>query len=145
MEITQCLREDHRALLDLSKRMSRADSATEARALYRQLDKLLKAHSSAEEAVVYVALDSLGQKKLSDTTREGEVEHSLCDHLMAQLGSERATQALWRAKAMVVYELLEHHIEEEHKDMFPVLRKHFDAPARAALGQAFERRKAQKA
>jgi hemerythrin superfamily protein len=142
MDITELLQMDHDELLRLSRRMGQQGDPQDAKALYRELRALLVAHSRAEEAVVYRALDKLGQVKLAEATQEGEVEHSLCDHLMGLMARGRAESAVWKARAAVVHELLDHHVQEEKDEMFPTLRKHFDAQARAAMGQQFERRKA---
>lgn len=141
MTIDTLIRKDHTALLKQAKAMSTTDKPAQARASYNALKALLVAHSRAEEAVVYRALDKLGMATVREATQEGEVEHSLCDHLMAQLAKGKADSALWKARAKVVYELLDHHIEEEHQEMLPLLDKHFDAAQRAALAQRFEARK----
>lgn len=142
MTIDTLLRQDHAALLKQAKMMSTTDKPAQARACYSALKALLEAHSRAEEAVVYRALDKLGMTSVREATQEGEVEHSLCDHLMALLAGGRPNSALWKARAKVVYELLDHHIEEEHEEMLPLLTRHFDAPQRAALARRFEARKA---
>jgi hemerythrin-like domain-containing protein len=141
MNIVDCIKQDHSALLKTSKAMSTAEDPATARGHYSALKLLLVAHSRAEEAVVYRALDKLGLKTVKEATQEGEVEHSLCDHLMALLGRGKADSPRWKARAKVVYELLEHHIEEEHQEMLPLLVKHFEATALVAMGERFEARK----
>jgi hemerythrin-like domain-containing protein len=142
MTIDTLIRQDHTALLKQAKVMSTANNPVQARACYKALEGLLEAHSRAEEAVVYRALDRLGMVTVREATQEGEVEHSLCDHLMAQLANGKPGSALWKARAKVVYELLDHHIEEEHEEMLPLLERHFDKAQRAVLAKRFETRKA---
>jgi hemerythrin-like domain-containing protein len=141
MTIDTLIRQDHTVLLKQAKAMSTTDKPVQARAHYKALQALLEAHSRAEEAVVYRALDRLGMATVREATQEGEVEHSLCDHLMAQLAKGKADSALWKARAKVVYELLVHHIEEEHQEMLPLLEKHFNVAQREALAKRFEQRK----
>lgn len=142
MTIDTLIRQDHTALLKQAKAMSTANNPLQARACYKALKGLLEAHSRAEEAVVYRALDRLGIATVREATKEGEVEHGLCEHLMAQLAKGKADSALWMARAKVVYELLDHHIEEEHQEMLPLLDKNFDKAQRAVLAKRFEARKA---
>ena len=142
MTIVSAIRLDHTHLLKEAKSMSQAKDPAVARAHYAALKKLLLAHSGAEESVVYRALDKLDRGDVREATREGEVEHRLCDHLMSLLARGKADSPRWKARAKVVYELLDHHIEEEHKEMLPLLEKSFDADQRAALAQRFEARKA---
>jgi hemerythrin-like domain-containing protein len=141
MTIDILIRQDHAALLKQAKAMSTTDKPAQARACFHALKALLVTHSHAEEAVVYRALDRLGIVTVREATQEGQVEHSLCDHLMAQLATGKADAALWKARAKVLYELLDHHINEEHQEMLPLLDKHFDAAQRAALAKRFEARK----
>ena len=142
MTIISIIRRDHAELLKQAKAMSTAGDDAQARAIYTSLKALLVAHSRAEEAVVYRALNQLGLEAIRKATQEGEVEHSLCDHLMTKLARGKPASALWQARARVVYELLEHHLEEEHQEMLPLLSRHFDEPQRAAMAQRFEARKA---
>lgn len=142
MTIDTLIRADHTTLLQQAKAMCSTDDAPQARAAYTALKDLLVAHSRAEESVVYRALDKLGLATVQEATQEGEVEHSLCDHLMARLARGKADSALWKARAKVVCELLEHHIDEEHQEMLPLLDKYFDTAQRAALAKRFEARKA---
>lgn len=131
MTIDTLIRADHTTLLQQAGAMCSANDPEQARAAYA-LKALLEAHSCAEESVVYRALDKPGLATVQEATQEGEVEHSLCDHLMARLARGKADSALWTARAKVVCELLEHHIDEEHQEMLPLLHKRFEA-RKAAL------------
>jgi hemerythrin superfamily protein len=142
MDIARQLQSDHDAMLRLSRRVARTKDTQQAKAHCLELRALLRSHSRAEEEIVYPALDALGLSKLALATDEGMVEHGLCDHLAGRLVRANSDRPLWKARAMVLHELLEHHLQEENDEMLPVLRAKFDAPARAALGEHFERRKA---
>ena len=131
------IRQDHVKLLQLAKQMALTPSPAVAHASFLALKALLSAHSKAEELVVYKALDKLGLRSVSKATKEGEVEHALCDHLMGKLSRGKADSALWRARACVVQELLEHHVEEEHQEMLPLLEKHFDAEGLGSMARRF--------
>jgi hemerythrin superfamily protein len=141
MDITRCLKTDHAQLRKLARQMSKPRGPDQAKQAYTALRQALTVHSRAEEVVVYGALDALGRKPIQAATREGAVEHDLCDHLMGLLARGSAESPQWRARAMVVYEMLDHHLEEEEEEMFKWLNQHFDAPARQALGDAFVQHK----
>ena len=141
MDIRDLLRKDHVEALRLAKHMSETNDAASAKNAYKTLRTELTAHSRAEEAVVYAALNKLGVKDATEMGHEGEVEHGLCDELLTQMARGGADKDTWKAKATVVCELLEHHVEEEHTEMFPLLAKHFSAEERVAMGAKFEARK----
>lgn len=143
MEILTELRREHREALALAHRLTSTDDVREARGLYRQLRAELTAHARAEETVVYAALKKLTDGEARDIGFEGEVEHALCDRLLEEMAGGRASSDGWKAKAKVVAELLEHHVEEEHAEMFPKVNKHFDAEARERMAERFQRLKDQ--
>jgi hemerythrin-like domain-containing protein len=137
-DVRDLIRRDHETLLDLLNQLcaSRASPAARTRAL-QQLAYAAPAHDKPEERAVYSALRKASEKS-ADIAYEGKIEHGLVSELLAKLerakdiGSPRAT-----AQAKVLKELLEHHIEEEHSEMFERLGKDFNAEERTALGAAF--------
>lgn len=143
MDILHALRADHEQALKTARRITETDDAREARTLYRELAQALAAHSRAEEAVVYAALKRTGDDAARDIAFEGAVEHTLCDQLIGEMATGRAGSDGWQARAKVVYELLQHHIEEEHDDMFKRIRRHFDAAERQRMAARFEQAKEQ--
>jgi hemerythrin-like domain-containing protein len=141
MDIVDALRDDHEAALATAREMSETDDPARARKLFRSLKKALGAHSRAEEAVVYGALKRLGEDGPVALAHESEVEHALLDSLLAEMEASRASSAAWQARAKVAFELLAHHIEQEHDQMFALLRRHFDTKARELMAARFARRR----
>lgn len=140
--IVELIKIDHQTLLEHANAMCEAKDGATAKSFYARLKVALTAHSDAEAFVVYRALDRLNVQALSEATKEGEVEHSLCDHLVQLMNRGKPDSALWRARAQVVLELLEHHIDEEHKDMLPELKARYDDQAQRAMAVRFLERKA---
>ena len=138
MDIRILLKKDHLEALKTAKTMSQTNDAEKARALFKELKMALTAHSRAEEKVVYGALKRTKVDKAVDMAHEGDVEHALCDDLLAQMTRGKADSATWQAKAKVLHELLEHHIEEEHEEMFAQLEKQFSDDELSAMGERFE-------
>ena len=60
--------------------------------------------------------------ELGETVDEGIQEHHVVKVLMAELGQVEAAADEWVAKMMVLIENVEHHAEEEEKEMFPSVR-----------------------
>jgi len=137
-DVRDLIRRDHDELLDLVGKLCDARRSSAARA--RVLQQLLFAapgHDKPEERAVYSALKKASEES-ADIAHEGKIEHELIAGILKKLaraqdiGSPRAM-----AQAKVLKELLEHHIEEEHSEMFRQLERDFDADQRAALGMAF--------
>jgi len=138
MDIRNCLKKDHVEALATAQEMSATDSPERARSLFAALRVALTAHSRAEEKIVYNALKRSKRDDAVELAHEGEVEHALCDDLLAQMARGKANSENWKAKATVVYELLQHHIEEEHAEMFKQLGELFTAAELSAMGERFE-------
>ncbi|WP_176256734.1 hemerythrin domain-containing protein [Derxia lacustris] len=137
MDIRDCLKQDHDEVKNLMTQICATDDASDAKKLFRQVKDMLTAHERSEEKVVYTALKKLTDEDEKELGFEGEVEHALADSLVEQLGHGSASTAPWKARAKVLKELLEHHIEEEESDIFDCLEQEFDDAQREKMGAAF--------
>ena len=72
---------------------------------------------------------------------EGYEEHHVVDMLMGELESLDVTDETWGAKAKVMKENIEHHIEEEEGEMFKKARQVFDREELEELGERMATRK----
>ena len=64
------------------------------------------------------------------------------DVLMGELESLDVSDETWGAKALVMKENIEHHIEEEEGEMFTKARQAFDRDELVDLGERMAKRKA---
>lgn len=141
-DVRALLQKDHVEVLDVAKRMHESKSANVRSALFAKLKPALTAHARAEEKVVYTALLGVKSKESHDYGNEGFVEHSLVDDLMKRLTAGDASSNTWQAQAKVLHELLDHHIDEEQRDVFSNLGEHFSSEELEQLGKKFATAKA---
>ena len=81
----------------------------------------LKVHTQVEEEILYPALyEALDASDLVD---EAIVEHATAKDLIEQIESMVGSDDLYDAKVMVLSEYINHHVEEEEKEIFPKARK----------------------
>ena len=73
---------------------------------------------------------------------EGYEEHHVVDMVMAELERLPFDDETWGAKAKVMKENIEHHMEEEEGEMFKQARSVFDRAELEALGERMAARKA---
>jgi len=109
--------------------------------LFATIKGELTVHETIEEEIFYPAL--LERAKTHDITLEGYEEHHVVDLLMGELESLDVSDETWGAKASVMKENIEHHIEEEEGEMFQKTRQVFDKDELDELGQRMSERKAQ--
>ena len=99
----------------------------------------LTIHETIEEEIFYPALKS--HPKAKDIVLEGYEEHHVVDLVMAELEGLDVSDESWGAKATVMKENVEHHMEEEEGDMFKKARQVFDRDELEELGTRMEQRK----
>jgi hemerythrin superfamily protein len=107
--------------------------------LFSTIKGELTVHEIIEEEIFYPELKSHPRAK--EIVLEAYEEHNVVDTLMSELESLPVDDETWGAKAKVMKENIEHHIEEEEGDMFKKARQVFDAAEMEDLGTRMEQRK----
>src|SRR5215207_11326420 len=107
--------------------------------LFSTIKGELTIHEIIEEEIFYPALRD--HPKAKDIVLEGYEEHHVVDLLMGELEGLDVSDETWGAKALVMKENIEHHIEEEKGEMFRQARSVFDERELADLGARMEERK----
>jgi len=128
------LEEDHRKV---KKMLAEGEETTERAEvtrsqLYATLRREMETHERIEEEIFYPALKA--HPKARDIVLEGYEEHHVVDLLMGELDATPYDDETWGAKAKVMKENIEHHIEEEEGEMFSAARKAFEDDELEALG-----------
>ena len=139
------LKKDHEKVRDLLSKLEKSAERGGDRAmqLYTQVETEVKIHSQVEEEIFYPAFREAAQKK--DDTKmffEAKEEHHVVDLVMPEL-SDTDSREEFAAKAKVLKELIEHHADEEEKEMFPRARKILDRDELRELGARIEQRKSE--
>ena len=108
--------------------------------LFATIKGELTLHEIVEEEIFYPELKA--HPKAEDIVLEGYEEHHVVDVLMGELERLDVSDETWGAKALVMKENIEHHIQEEEGEMFRQARQVFDAAELDDLGARMEARKA---
>jgi hemerythrin superfamily protein len=127
VDALELIKHDHEEIKKLFKQALDAAEGTERAALLHRIRAELVAHERMEEDVFYPALREASEKA-RDIVLEGYEEHHVIDTILDELVELPEDAEQWSAKAKVLHENLEHHIEEEEGEMFK--------RARAALTKA---------
>jgi len=119
------LTDDHLAVTALFRRYERLAkrdaAADERRTLARQICEMLKVHTQIEEEFFYPAARAAGID--TDKLDEAKVEHATAKDLIAQIEGANPDDDLYDAKMTVLREYIQHHVVEEHTEMFPSCRR----------------------
>jgi len=107
--------------------------------LFSTIKAELTVHEIIEEEIFYPELKA--HPKAQDIVLEAFEEHHVVDLLMGELESLDVSDETWGAKALVMKENIEHHIEEEEGEMFTQARRVFDKEELENLGERMAARK----
>jgi Hemerythrin HHE cation binding domain len=141
MDAIAMLKADHDKVKELlSDLESTTERGVKTRAeLFATIKGELTVHEVIEEEIFYPALKS--HPKAKDIVLEGYEEHHVVDLLMGELEDLDVSDETWGAKALVMKENVEHHIEEEESEMFAKARQVFDRQELLDLGERMAERK----
>lgn len=115
------LKEDHRAVEKLFKSFEEAKGEGRKEKLARQICLELSVHTKIEEEIFYPACDG---KIDEDLLKEAYVEHDAAKLLVAEIeAADGKSDDFFEAKVQVLSEEIEHHVQEEEKELFPQVRK----------------------
>jgi len=115
------LKDDHRAVEKLFKEFEGAKGEGRKEKLARQICLELTIHTMIEEEIFYPACRS---KVDEDLLKEAFVEHDAAKLLIAEIEAGNGeSDDFFDAKVQVLSEQIEHHVQEEEKELFPEARK----------------------
>ena len=101
---------------------------------FDQIRRELVVHTHIEETIFYPFLLSKGDDELQKITREGIEEHRQVKMFIEELGSMSSKSEEFPAKLQVLMEDVQHHVQEEEGEMFPMVRDQFDEQRLTELG-----------
>jgi hemerythrin superfamily protein len=125
MQALDLLIADHNRVRGLFAIFKEAHEAEDQTAMLECAGKImddLVVHTTIEEEIFYPAVRE-DTEEMGEVVDEGIQEHHVAKTLMEELGQVEPGGDEWVAKMMVLMENVEHHAEEEEKEMFPPLRK----------------------
>jgi hemerythrin-like domain-containing protein len=135
---------DHKNVRQLLKMLESAEEGDERLELFSQIENELKVHTQIEEEVFYPAFHQAAEgEKDEHLYYEAVEEHHVVDMVLPEIKDTDENSEEFAAKAKVLKDLVEHHIEEEEGEMFPKARKLMDTSELKDLGQQLEQRKQQ--
>ena len=139
-DILDTLKKEHDEVQELLASLVDSDKAAERKSLLKQIKAALVPHTKAEEKIVYdavIAARSQKNKNQIDGT-EGYLEHSLASQTLLKLGKiTPVTAPEFTATAKVLKELIDHHVQEEERNIWSDVKENFDSEARMQMNLRF--------
>ena len=141
MDAFNLLKADHRKVEELFSQLESASGQAKMR-VFEQIKTELELHTHIEETIFYPALEK--PKQTHDLTLEAYEEHDVVKKLLQELSRARTPNEEWEAKAKVLQENVEHHVEEEENELFEKAEAALSEEQIEALGEQMEAEKERK-
>ena len=136
-DILSTLQAEHDEVQEMLEKLNGSDNAREQKQLVARIKAALVPHNRAEEKVVYDAVLALKGREARVDGHEGYIEHNLGGITLKKLEKLTANTPEFKAAAKVLKELVDHHVEEEERNIWSLVRRNFSAEDRAAMNRDF--------
>jgi len=120
------LTKDHRTVQKIFKqaeKLDRQEDSEELQQLVQTACEELTLHAQLEEELFYPRVAEMVQENDQDLVQEALVEHNSAKQLIAQLEQMGPEDESYQATFKVLGEYVNHHIEEEERQIFPKAKK----------------------
>lgn len=124
IDAVELLTQQHREVEEMFERFEKMTDRAKVskKKLADEICNALIMHTTIEEEIFYPATREASEDT-EDLVDEAVVEHASAKDLIAQIMEMDPDDDLYDAKVKVLSEMIEHHVEEEEKEMFPKTRK----------------------
>jgi hemerythrin superfamily protein len=136
MDVFKLLKKDHREVKTLFKKCAEASSSKAREKLFQQIAQELTMHTQLEEEIFYPRLRQ--EEKLEETIGEAYEEHHVAKLLIQELSEMSPDEERWDAKLTVLQEMVEHHVQDEEKELFPKAERALGKDEAKTLGKQVE-------
>jgi hypothetical protein len=139
MKATDLLKKQHREVKALFKKVEGTDNPRMRRQLMQEIARSLEGHTLIEEEIFYPAVRGLETQKAEEMILEAFEEHHVVKLVLGELPRVNPEDERFEAKMTVLSELVQHHVEEEEKEMFKLAQK-LGKDELTSLGEQMEER-----
>jgi hemerythrin superfamily protein len=136
----ELLKTDHRTVEELFSRV-RDNEDGDNSDVFARIKLELDTHAHIEEMIFYPHCLKNGNEELQKIVREGIEEHKQVKLFLAEMDEESGRQPEFKAKMQVLMEDVEHHVEEEEDELFPLAEDQFGDETLRRLGALLEAEK----
>jgi hemerythrin-like domain-containing protein len=141
MDAFELLKADHKKVAELFDLLETANGKRKLE-VFKRIKSELELHAHIEESIFYPALEK--PLETHDLTLEAYEEHKVVKTLLGELSGARSASDEWQAKAKVLRENVEHHVDEEENELFDKADDALSDEEIEALGDRMAAEKARK-
>lgn len=140
MNIYQRLIDDHGKQRGMAAGLAKTEGDSDERnRLFFAFYKELEAHAAAEEQTFYAELMAMADGQ--EQSRHSVAEHQTASDLLKELADMDMSSSGWLQKFKTLKHEVEHHVDEEEREVFPLAQSLISEARANELGTEFEKRK----
>jgi hemerythrin superfamily protein len=118
------------------------EDARTRRTAMQDVIRQLTLHTKLEETIFYPAVRGIDGEEAKDMVLEAYEEHHVVKNVLRELPKLDPKADNFKAKMTVLKELVEHHVAEEEREMFPMAERQLGAERSRELAEAMAARAA---
>lgn len=122
IDAIELLKGDHRRVEALFSQFRKA-SGDEAETAVEEICDELEIHTQLEEAYFYPAVRKELGGEAEDLIKDGVAEHHAVQEIVAKLRAMSGSEENFAELVVLLQQQVEHHVEEEEHELFPLVRK----------------------
>jgi len=134
------LKKDHEVVSGYFEQV-KANEDRDHRSTFEKIKFELDGHTHVEETIFYPYLLKVGDKELERIVREGIEEHRQVKLFLSELVDLDGDSEEFLAKLKVLIEDVEHHVEEEEGEMFPMVEDQVEREVLVTMREQMEAEK----
>lgn len=124
MKATELLKKDHETVKKLFSEFEKVSDKSQKRSsLAEEICEELRVHAAIEEEIFYPAVKTVRDKQAKFDVEEALEEHKQVKAAMADIMKVEGEEPAFGAKMKVLHEDVEHHADEEEKEIFKEAQK----------------------
>jgi hemerythrin superfamily protein len=142
------LKADHKAVKELFAQVEETSERAKAQLqrLGEQICAELTVHTQIEEQIFYPAVQERarrGHKEERDEVFEGYEEHAAAKKVIEDIRATESGDESYKPKITTLSELIDHHVKEEERELFPSVKEMFDEDELVEIGRRLSELKGQ--
>lgn len=131
MDAIELLKQQHDEVKQLFTELEETEDVEERSSIFAELADAFVIHSHLEEQIFY---PTVFEDETEEELREAVEEHLQAKRIIADMLEMSPDDEQWAAKCQVLQEDIEHHVEEEEDELFPMVRRLFTRKRMSDLG-----------
>jgi len=143
LRATTLLKKDHRAVSGLFWALQQTTNPTIRKSIFSEIRNQLEMHTEVEEEIFYPAVRNIYTTAAEEQVEEANQEHQKIKDLLHMASITDVNSFSFMSKVNELKAAVEHHVEEEENEMFPLAQDNMTSEELDHLGKQIHDRKVQ--